>query len=145
MPDFVARFDAALGDGLERLVQDHHRRRLQRIGWQRARNPPGNDLWAAGDSPPPTGHAGEAPIDGKQAFTSILRDLRNATSHVHFAGWHLEPEFDLARSDERVIARDLFIELAERIDVRVLLWSGAPVPPPVRPSRRDTRRTGEAL
>ena len=145
MPDLVARVDAALGDGLERLVRDHHRRRLRAAGWQRALDPPGDELWAAGDPPPRQGNAVEVLIDGQQAFGSILRDLRSASSHVHFAGWHLEPEFDLARSDERVVVRDLFIQLAERVDVRVLLWSGAPVPPPVRPSRRDTRRVGEAL
>ena len=144
MPGLVARFDAAVGDGIERLVRDHHHRRLQRVGWQRALTPP-EGLWAAGDPPPRAGNTVEVLIDGKDAFTSILRDLRNAKSRVHFAGWHLEPDFDLARTGQPAIARDVLIDIAERIDVRVLLWFGAPLPPPIRPSRRDTRRTGEAL
>ena len=144
MPGLIYRFDAAVGDGIERLVRDHHRRRLRRVGWQQALSP-GDGLWASGEPGPRSGNAVEVLIDGQAAFAAILKDLRDARSHVHFAGWHLDPDFDLARSGERVIARDLFIELAERIDVRVLLWYGAPVPPPVRPSRRDTRRVGEAL
>src|SRR5687767_15042732 len=124
MPDLVARFDAAVGDGLERLVRDHHRRRLQRAGWGRALSP-GDGIWAVGDPAPRQGNAVDVLIDGKDCFAAILRDLRAARSHVHFAGWHLDPDFDLERQDRPVIARDLFIELAETIDVRVLLWYGA--------------------
>ena len=36
--------------------------------------------------------------------------------------------------------RTLLAELAERIDVRVLLWKGAPVPA-FRPSRGDVRES----
>ncbi len=144
MRELVHRFDAAFGDGIERLVRDHHHRRLRRLGWQRALAP-GDGLWAAGEPPPRAGNAVEVLIDGQECFASIARDLRAARSHVHFAGWHLDPDFDLVRTQERVIARDLFIELSHSVDVRVLLWSGAPVPPPIRPSRRDTRRVGQAL
>ncbi len=144
MPDLVYRIDAAAGDGLERLVRDHHQRRLRRLGWERALAP-GDGIWAEGAPPPRPGNAVEVLIDGKDCFASIVRDMRAAKSHIHFAGWHLDPDFDLIRTDERVVARDLFIELSQHVDVRVLLWSGAPVPPPIRPSRRDTRRVGEAL
>ena len=40
--------------------------------------------------------------------------------------------------------RNLLAELAEKIDVRVLLWQGAPVPA-FRPSRGDVRRARENL
>ena len=144
MGDLVSRFDAAVGDGLERLVRDHHHRRLRRLGWERALTP-GPGLWADGEPPPRAGNDVEVLIDGRDCFGSILRDLRAATSHIHFAGWHLDPDFDLERGEVPVIARDLFIELSKSVDVKILLWSGAPVPPPIRPSRRDTRRVGEAL
>ena len=144
MPGLVHRFDAAVGDGIERLVRDHHDRRLKRVGWERALSP-GPGLWSSGSTPPRPGNAVEVLIDGQQCFSRILEDLRAAQSHIHFAGWHLDPDFDLDRVNGQVIARDLFIKLAEKVDVRVLLWSGAPVPPPIRPSRRDTRKVGEAL
>ena len=43
-----------------------------------------------------------------------------------------------------MIVRKLLAELAETIDVRVLLWKGAPVPA-FRPSRGDVRRARENL
>ena len=43
-----------------------------------------------------------------------------------------------------MIVRNLLAELAEKIDVRVLLWQGAPVPA-FRPSRGDVRRARENL
>ena len=40
--DTAARFDARLGDGLERAICTHHRRRLRRVGWDGALDaPPG--------------------------------------------------------------------------------------------------------
>jgi hypothetical protein len=57
---------------------------------------------------------------------------------VHLAGWYFSPEFALTRSPRPAVLRNLLAELAERVDVRVLAWAGAPLPL-FRPSRRRVR------
>ena len=44
----------------------------------------------------------------------------------------------------QLVLRDLLAELAERVDVRVLAWAGAPLPL-FRPSRGDVRRMRDRL
>ncbi len=68
----------------------------------------------------------------------MAREMAAATSHVHLTGWFLSPELALSREEEPLVVRTLLAELAERIDVRVLLWKGAPIPA-FRPSRGDVR------
>ena len=53
-------------------------------------------------------------------------------------GWFFSPELHLSRDDEPVIVRNLLAELAERVDVRLLSWKGAPVPL-FKPSQNDVR------
>jgi hypothetical protein len=67
-----------------------------------------------------------------------------ATSHVHLTGWFLSPELALSREEEPLVVRTLLAELADRIDVRVLLWKGAPIPA-FRPSRGDVREMEQTL
>jgi hypothetical protein len=43
-----------------------------------------------------------------------------------------------------VIVRELLVDVARGLDVRVLLWAGAPVPV-IRPDRGDVRRDRDAL
>jgi len=59
-------------------------------------------------------------------------------------GWYFSPEFDLTRDGEPLVLRNLLAELAERIDVRVLVWAGAPLPL-FRPSRREVQRMCDEL
>lgn len=56
-----------------------------------------------------------------------------------FAGWCITPEFALLRNEPPLLLRELLREAAESVDVRVLLWAGAPVPvfKPRRASGRD--------
>jgi phosphatidylserine/phosphatidylglycerophosphate/cardiolipin synthase-like enzyme len=131
------------GDQVSRQICSHHRRRLRRIGWQRALEPPVGG-WAAGEPPMRTGNAVDVLIDGEQALPAIAEELRRAHSHVHLAGWHFAPDFALERDGEEVVLRNLLAELAESIDVRVLVWAGAPLPL-FRPSRREMRRIREEL
>ena len=51
----ISRADALLGDAIEAAVRAKHRRRLRRLGWERALEPPDGALWAAGDPPPRPG------------------------------------------------------------------------------------------
>jgi phosphatidylserine/phosphatidylglycerophosphate/cardiolipin synthase-like enzyme len=134
--DVLLALDKALGNAAEHLVRSHHARRLRRIGWGHALDPPGAELWAAGDPPPRSGCSVEVLVDGSEALPRLAQELARARSHVHLAGWHVTPDFALVRSPGRVELRALLAELAERIPVRVLLWAGSPLPL-FHPDRRD--------
>jgi phosphatidylserine/phosphatidylglycerophosphate/cardiolipin synthase-like enzyme len=121
-------FDKAVGDVVERTVRSHHRRRLRRLGWEHAVRPSGDCLWAAGDPPPRPGNDVEILIDGATALPRFAAEIERAQSHVHVAGWHVAPWFELNRDGSRVAVRPLLERVAERIDVRVLVWAGSPLP-----------------
>ncbi len=132
-----------LGTQISRQICAHHRRRLHRIGWDRALAPPPGG-WAETDPPPRPGNSIEVLIDGAEALPAIADELMKAESHVHLTGWYFSPSFALVRDEQHVVLRNLLAELAERIDVRVLVWAGAPLPL-FRPSRRDVSKMGERL
>ncbi len=122
-----------------------HRRRLERVGRIDQLDPPrGPSLWAAADPPPRPGGAVEVLVDGGQALPRIAEALAGACSHVHIAGWHLTPDFGLTRDGQASRLRDLLGELAERVEVRVLLWAGAPARA-FTPDRAAVRRVREEL
>jgi phosphatidylserine/phosphatidylglycerophosphate/cardiolipin synthase-like enzyme len=131
------------GGQISEQICRHHRRRLTKIGWQRALEPPAGG-WAAGDPPRRPSNAIDILIDGAQALPAIADELRQARSHVHLTGWHFSPDFALKRDADPLILRNLLAELAERLDVRVLAWAGAPLPL-FRPSRADVRKMREQL
>src|ERR671934_166912 len=83
-------------------------------------------------------------IDGAGFLPRLADELRRAESHVHIAGWYVSTELALVRDGDRVVVLDLLADLARRVDVRVLLWAGAPLPL-FRPSRGDVRRLAERL
>jgi phosphatidylserine/phosphatidylglycerophosphate/cardiolipin synthase-like enzyme len=138
----LERIDGLTGQAVERAIGAHHRLRLKRAGRLDQLAPPADDsLWAAADPPPREGNALEVLIDGEQALPRIAEALAGARSHVHIAGWHITPEFGLARDAHAARLRDVLGDLAERIDVRVLLWGGSPLPlfTPDRSAVRDVR------
>jgi phosphatidylserine/phosphatidylglycerophosphate/cardiolipin synthase-like enzyme len=71
-------------------------------------------------------------------------ELAQASSHVHLAGWYFSPDFELTRDEQPMILRNLLSELATRVDVRVLVWAGAPLPF-FRPSRKAVREMRERM
>jgi phosphatidylserine/phosphatidylglycerophosphate/cardiolipin synthase-like enzyme len=131
------------GDLVSQQICRHHRRRLRKIGWQRALEPPSGG-WADGDPPPRSGNAVDVLIDGANALPVIAADLRQARSHIHLTGWHFSPDFELGRDGEQLVLRNLLAASAERVDVRVLAWAGSPLPL-FRPSRGQVRRMREQL
>ena len=74
----------------------------------------------------------------------IAEELQRARSHVHLTGWYFSPDFALVRDGEQVVLRNLLAQLAERVDVRVLAWAGAPLPL-FRPSRGNVREMRDQL
>jgi phosphatidylserine/phosphatidylglycerophosphate/cardiolipin synthase-like enzyme len=139
----VSLVDRTLGDGLERQVAAHHRRRLRGLGWEHAFSP-GPGLWAEADPPSRPGNALELLVDGEVALPRIAEALTAARSQVSIAGWEITPDFALTRSGSRLVLRDVLAELAERMPVRVLLWAGAPLPV-FRPWRLNVRAVRRRL
>jgi phosphatidylserine/phosphatidylglycerophosphate/cardiolipin synthase-like enzyme len=117
---------------------------LRRAGRLDQLDPPSNSLWAAGEPPPREGNALEVLIDGEQALPRIADAVTGAQSYVHIAGWHITPEFGLRRDERASRLRDLLADLAERVDVRVLLWGGSPLPL-FTPSRSAVRSVRDEL
>lgn len=132
------RADRLAGDALERVTYLHHRRRLARLGWSEALDPPAG-LWCAGDPPPRPHNNLEVLIDGALGLPRIAAEIAAARSHVHVIGWHVEPEFRLRRGDDSASVRELLHERAKSVPVRVLAWAGPPIPV-FNPKRRDVRR-----
>jgi len=141
--NLLTRADAAVGDRIEALVRAHHRRRLARTGWARAFEA-SSRLSADGDPPPRCGNDVEILIDGASFLPRLADELASAESHVHLAGWYVSTELALVRKGGRRVLLDLLADLARNVDVRVLLWAGAPLPL-FRPSRGDVRDVAERL
>src|ERR1700736_2978855 len=135
--------DEALGQLVERLTTSHHRRRLARVSWTTATDPPAGG-WAAGEPPPRSGSALTVLIDGADALEAMAVAIAEARSHVHVTGWHLTPTFDMTRGERAVVLEQLLAEVAARIPVRVLIWAGVPVPV-MKPWRGDVRKVREQL
>jgi phosphatidylserine/phosphatidylglycerophosphate/cardiolipin synthase-like enzyme len=137
--------DRFAGQGLERAVGAHHRRRLRRLGQAGALAPPDDGrLWVAGDAPPRGGCAIDVLIDGAEALPAIAAAMAGARRSVHVAGWCLTPHFALTRDEPPLLLAELLARAAERVDVRVLAWAGAPMRA-FKPTRADVRRARDAL
>ena len=143
--DVIRVADRVAGDVIERLTNAHHARRLGKLGRSGQRTPPEDGrLWAAGDPPPRAGNALEVLIDGAAYFAALEQAIRGARRSVLLAGWCITPEFALLRNEPPVLLRELLREAAESVDVRVLLWAGAPVPV-FKPRRASVRAGRDAL
>jgi phosphatidylserine/phosphatidylglycerophosphate/cardiolipin synthase-like enzyme len=142
LPAGVERVDGEIGLRVANAVCSHHARRLRNLGKRALDAPAGG--WAE-DAPPPTsGNRLDVLVDGEQMFRTLLDELASARSHVHLTGWYMSPDFVLRHGDPPVVLRNLLAELADRLDLRILLWAGSPAPF-FTPSRRDTARVAEEL
>jgi phosphatidylserine/phosphatidylglycerophosphate/cardiolipin synthase-like enzyme len=135
------RLDDVLGDRVERAVAAHHRRRLARHGHRPCEAPPGG--WAAGGSfEPRPGNRVELLVDGAEALPRMVADVGAASSHVHVAGWFFTPTFRMGEGGPTL--RGLLADAAQRCDVRVLAWAGAPLPL-FHPDRGEVRAMRDEL
>jgi phosphatidylserine/phosphatidylglycerophosphate/cardiolipin synthase-like enzyme len=138
------RVDAVVGSGIEAAVMARHRSRLRHLGHAQVLAPEGHGLWASAQACPRSGCQLDVLIDGASALPKMARAMREARHYIHITGWHLEPSFELIRDQRPVVIGTLLAELAEQVDVRVLVWAGAPIPA-FHPSRREVRKTVENL
>src|ERR1700759_662391 len=136
----VAHLDQWVGDGIEAAVGLKHRRRLTKLGWERVFQPSDPGVFAQGDPPPREGCALEGLIDGANALPEMAQAISEAREFVHVTGWHLAPAFEMVRGRPHGAIGVLLAEMPERVDVRVLVWSGAPLPL-FHPSRSDVAKT----
>jgi phosphatidylserine/phosphatidylglycerophosphate/cardiolipin synthase-like enzyme len=137
--------DRAAGALMDGATAAHHRRRLRNLGHAASYDPPEDgSLWVAGDPPPRRGNALEILVDGAQALPAIEQAIRGARRHVHVAGWSVTPHFPMSRHEPPTILRELLADAAERVDVRVLMWAGAP-PHTFAPDRRTARDARDEL
>jgi phosphatidylserine/phosphatidylglycerophosphate/cardiolipin synthase-like enzyme len=137
------RLDDLVGETIERVIRAHHKRRLRRRGSAEAIEPETAGGWASTASfAPRAGCVVEPFVDGSEALPRIADAIRSARSHVHLAGWHFDPSFQLEK--EGPTLRELLAEAAERVDVRVLAWAGAPLPL-FHPDRGEVRQACEEL
>jgi phosphatidylserine/phosphatidylglycerophosphate/cardiolipin synthase-like enzyme len=131
------RLDAWAGGRIEDATCLHHSRRLSRAGRREQVDPPVDGrLWAAGEPAVREGCELDVLIDGAQALAAIADALAGARSHVHVTGWHLAAHLELVRGERPVVLGALLAEVAERVDVRVLVWAGAPLPA-FHPTRKE--------
>ena len=124
-------------------ILGHHRRRLARSGHGGTLDAEGAG-WAADGPQPRPGCSLEVLIDGAEALPRIAQEIGKARFRVYLAGWFFSPHFDLTRDQTPSPLRDLLAAAAERLDVRVLSWAGAPLPL-FHPSRKTVSVMRESL
>src|SRR4051794_35293188 len=124
----------------------HHRHRLRRLGRLDALAPRSDDSPWCREAPPPRENCSiELLIDGAQVLPAIAAAIRGARRSVRVAGWHSAPHFALERGEPPVILRELLADAVARgVDVRVLLWAGAPLRV-FPPARADVRADADEL
>jgi phosphatidylserine/phosphatidylglycerophosphate/cardiolipin synthase-like enzyme len=143
----VARYslnhlDDVVGEAIERTIRAHHRRRLRRRGSAPAIDPPPGGWATTASFAARPGTRVELLVDGSAALSRIAEAIRSARSHVHLAGWHFDPSFRLEAGGPTL--RELLSDAAERVDVRVLAWAGAPLPL-FHPDRGEVRQACDEL
>ncbi|MHB8645593.1 MAG: phospholipase D-like domain-containing protein [Thermomicrobiales bacterium] len=137
---------------LHRHFQPHHEPRYD--GTDGETPPRSSDAWWAGDprwypaDAPPRRHNRVTPlIDGDRFFAALQEALAQATEYVYIVGWSLTPHIPLARhpADALISTRllDLLSETAERVPVRILLWSGAPAL--LQPTTRTVKQAQQTV
>ena len=139
---WINRLDVVLGQMIEHGVCRHHRRRLARRGHGEALDPPAGGWAETGAFEPVDGTRVEFLVDGADALPRMAAEITAAKRHVHVAGWFFSPDFRMGTNGPTL--RALLAEAAERVDVRVLAWAGAPLPL-FHPDRGEVRQMRDAL
>jgi len=141
-PGVVAKVDTVLGEQFERLVIAHHARRFRRLGHRETLSAPAGG-WAAAGWPARPGNQLDVYIDGAAALAEVAAAIEAARSSIWLAGLYFSPDFRL-RADNAETLRELLARAAERVEVRLLAWGGAPLPL-FHPDRKEVREMRERL
>jgi phosphatidylserine/phosphatidylglycerophosphate/cardiolipin synthase-like enzyme len=131
-----------VGSAIERAIAAHHRRRLRRRGHEGAYEAPPGGWSTSGAFEPRAGCAAELLVDGAEILPRMASDIDAAASHVHVAGWTVTPSFRMGKGGRTL--REVLAEAAQRVDVRVLVWAGAPLPL-FHPDRGEVRGIRDEL
>ena len=131
----------AIGRTVDRVVVDHHVRRLRKVGWghalERARR------WLGGGrTPPREGNSVEVLIDGAEFLPLAAEELAKAQSHVHITGWYFSPELALTRNEDPMTVRNLLARARRaepRTGAHLERRPGARVQPDAKRRPRDGR------
>jgi phosphatidylserine/phosphatidylglycerophosphate/cardiolipin synthase-like enzyme len=136
----IGTTDRMLGRAIERSMVAHHRHRLRRLGRLDALDPRQDaSPWCREAPPPRDGCSIDVLIDGEEVLPAIAEAIRGARRSVRMAGWHVAPHFALERAEPPTLLRELLAQAVSRgVDVRVLLWAGAPFRV-FTPARSDVR------
>jgi phosphatidylserine/phosphatidylglycerophosphate/cardiolipin synthase-like enzyme len=120
--------DRLLGSAVERSMAAHHRYRLRRLGRLDALSPRDDGSpWCREAPAPRNGCSIDVLIDGAEVLPAIAEAIRGARRSVRIAGWHSAPHFALERGEPPTVLRELLSDAVARgVEVRVLLWAGAP-------------------
>jgi phosphatidylserine/phosphatidylglycerophosphate/cardiolipin synthase-like enzyme len=98
--------------------------------------------WYPGGTPPRRHNHVTPLVDGERYFAALLEALTGSRSYIYIAGWCLSPDIPLDRSSPQAIIESRLVKilpgLAQRVPVRILLWSGAPLL--YEPNHQYTRR-----
>jgi phosphatidylserine/phosphatidylglycerophosphate/cardiolipin synthase-like enzyme len=133
--------DSVVGEQFERLVIAHHARRLRRLGHRQALAPPAGG-WVAG-WPVRRGNRVDVYVDGAEALAEVAAAIEAARASIWLAGWYFSPDFRLQAVQDEPL-RERFARAAERVEVRLLAWAGAPLPL-FHPDRDEVRAVAEEL
>jgi len=89
----------------------------------------GDPRWFAGGTPPRAHNRVLPLIDGERFFAALHADLLAAQHYVYVAGWCFTPELPLRRGSATLLEETRLVtilaEIAERLPVRLLVWSGS--------------------
>lgn len=103
--------------------------------------------WYPLDTPPRLRNAVTPLIDGEAFFTALHAAITDARHYVYVAGWCLTPHIPLLRRDAQDLRASRLLaalsEAAQRVPVRLLLWSGAPAL--LEPTRRTMRAVAATI
>lgn len=103
--------------------------------------------WYPGGTPPRMHNQVTPLVDGERFFTALRAALQTAQEYVHVIGWCLTPYIPLGRESEAALQSTRLLPLlsgvAQRLPVRILLWSGSPAV--LKPTLRDTQAVQEAI
>jgi len=81
-------------------------------------------------------------VDGENALPRLQADIEHAERSVWLAGWTFTPSFRLSPGGPTL--RELLAAAAERADVKLIAWAGAPLPL-FKPSRSQVREARERM